>query len=139
MRGDRPRTGGTYLRFLAMASALAAAVALVGLLPTRRLGGPGAVSAMLAGCAVSLIASACGGVPIALARGGSGQARLQAVLLSMAVRLAVELALVLAAALSGLFPRGPLLVWAALSYLVLLAADTGFALKAGEGLETEKR
>jgi hypothetical protein len=119
-----------YLRFSGWALAAATGVALLGYLPTLRLGGKGALPAMIAGCAVGLFASLVGGVPVALARGSSEPAvRSQAAMASMAVRFGVVLALGLAAALSGAFERGPLLIWIAVSYMALLVIDTWYALK----------
>jgi hypothetical protein len=119
---------GNYLRFLAWAVAVAVVVALLGWLPTRRLGGDGAVRAMLAGCAVSVVASAVGGVPIALARGKAPAARMQALLMAMGVRFGAVVVLGLAAVLSGLFDRAPLLIWVAVSYAAQLVVDTRYAL-----------
>lgn len=127
-------TAGGYLRFLAWAVAVAAAVALLGWLPTRRLGGDGAVRAMLAGCGVSVVASALGGVPIALARGRAPAARLQALLMAMGLRFGVVAVLALATVLSGLFDRAPLLIWVAVSYAAQLVVDTRYAL-ANEDVE----
>ncbi len=121
-------TAGGYLRFLLWAVGVTVAAALVGWLPTRRLGGEEAISAMLAGCAVSLLASALGGVPIALSRGAGQTNRMQALLMAMAVRFAVVVVLALAAVLSGLFHRAPLLIWVAISYAVQLVVETRYAL-----------
>jgi hypothetical protein len=124
MTGARPRTAA-YLRFLAWTVALAAGIALLGYLPTKRWGGEGAVRAMLAGCGVGTVASALGGVPVLLfweVGGATG------VLAAMAVRFAAALGLGLAAALTGSFERGPLLLWMAISYMVLLTVDTRYAL-----------
>lgn len=128
MTGRSPSAGG-YLRFLGWVIAVTAALALVGWVPTRRLGGEEAVPAMLAGCAVGILASALGGVPIALVRGGQA-ARTQALLLSMAIRLGAVVILAVAAVLSGWFPRAPLLLWVAISYVVQLVVDTRYALQA---------
>jgi hypothetical protein len=128
-----------YLRFVALASAVALAAALLGVLPTRWLAGEPAVPALFAGCFVSWAASVLGGIPIALAEAaehgsGAGSAlrfkavRFKAVIASMALRFALELVLIVAIAWSGRFDRGPFLIWAALSYLALLAADTKYAL-----------
>ncbi len=124
MTGARPRTAA-YLRFLAWTVALAVVIALLGYLPTKRWGGEGAVRAMLAGCGVGVVASALGGVPVLLFSevGGATGA-----LAAMAVRFAAALGLGLAAALSGSFERGPLLLWMAISYMVLLTVDTRYAL-----------
>lgn len=131
MTGRSPSAGG-YLRFLAWVVAVTAALALVGWVPTRRLGGEDAIPAMLAGCAVGILASALGGVPIALAGGARGgpAARMQALLLSMAIRLGAVVILAVAAVLSGWFPRAPLLLWVAISYVVQLVVDTRYALQA---------
>ena len=119
-----------YLRFSGWALAAATGAALLGYLPTLRLGGEGALPAMIAGCAVGFLASLAGGVPVALARRSPQPAvRSQALMASMAVRFGVVLALGLAAALSGLFERGPLLVWIAVSYMALLVVDTWYAVK----------
>lgn len=123
-----------YLRFVALASAVAVAAALLGALPTRWLAGEAAVPALFAGCFVSWAASVLGGIPIALAEtaesgAAAGSAlRFKAVIGSMALRFALELVFIVAIAWSGRFDRGPFLIWAALSYLALLAADTKYAL-----------
>ncbi len=132
---------GSYLRFLVWAVAAAAVVALLGWLPTRWWGGDEAVAAMLAGCGVSVLASALGGVPIALARRAdqtapaAPAARLQALLMAMAVRFGAVAVLATAAVLSGLFLRAPLLIWVAVSYAAELVVDTRYAL-ANDGVET---
>jgi hypothetical protein len=119
-----------YLRFSGWALAAATGAALLGYLPTLHLGGEGALPAMIAGCAVGFLASLAGGVPVALARRSSQPTvRSQAAMASMAVRFGVVLALGLAVALSGLFERGPLLVWIAISYMALLVVDTWYAVK----------
>lgn len=121
---------GGYLRFLMWAVGVTVVAVLLGWLPTRRLGGEEAVPAMLAGCAVSLLASALGGVPIALARraGSTPQARMQSLLMAMGVRFAAVVVLAVAAVLSGLFLRVPLLLWVAIGYAVQLVVETRYAL-----------
>ncbi|HEV2855585.1 MAG TPA: hypothetical protein VHC97_22545 [Thermoanaerobaculia bacterium] len=123
-----------YLRFLAWALATVVLVAALGFVPTRRLGGEEALAAMIAGCAVGWAASALGGIPVALGRGSRGgtvtpAARLQAMLMSMALRFGVVIVLGAAAAFSGWFGLKPLLIWIAVSYLALLAVDTWYAVK----------
>jgi hypothetical protein len=125
-----PRTAA-YLRFLAWTVALAVLIALLGYLPTKRWGGERAVLAMLAGCSVGVVASALGGVPVLLMSGMPGTSAGKGgtgALAAMAVRFAAALGLGLAAALSGSFERGPLLLWLAISYMVLLTVDTRYAL-----------
>ena len=135
---------GGYLRFLAWAVAVAAAVALLGWLPTRWLGGDEAIPAMLAGCAVSALASALGGVPIALSRGAGpagstpaavAAARMAALLKAMSVRFVAVAVLATIAILSGRFGRVPFLMWVAVSYAAELVVDTRYAL-AKDDVET---
>ncbi len=125
-----------FARFLILAGAIVVFVAGVGYVPTKRLAGSDGTLAMAVGCVISLVASAMGAVPVVWARrqmGTDSQAagrRVTAVMMSMAVRFLVVLIMGAAAALSGLFVTAPLLVWLAISYVALLAADTMFALRA---------
>lgn len=133
------RAAGDYLRFLLWVVAATAVLLLVGYVPTRRLGGEEGLPAMIAGCAVGALASAIGGLPVLLIRGGSPAARVMATMGSMALRLFVVAILAVAVALSGLFERVPLLIWIAVSYAVLLIVDTRYALRsqsAGKNVET---
>lgn len=122
-----------YLRFLAWVVGVAVLIALVGALPTRRLGGDEAIPAMIAGCAIGILASAAGGIPIARGRRRTAETdpaeKLKVMMLSMALRLMVVVALGAAASLSGEFERVPLLLWIALGYVTLLAIDTWYAAK----------
>ena len=119
-----------YLRFLAWATVVAALAALLGWVPTRRLAGEGALLSMLAGCALALLASAAGGIPVARSRrSATPAAKLQAMLASMGLRFAVLLALGALAGSSGWFDGGPLLIWIAIGYLALLAVDTWYAVR----------
>jgi len=131
MTDSRPSTNVSYVRFVALAVVLCAGAMLIGYWPTVRLGGHEAVYGMFAGCGISLAASLLGAIPILAARRGLSTTILQAVLLSTLVRFIVVMMLALSAALSGWFERAPLLVWVALSYLVLLVADTLFAVRPG--------
>jgi hypothetical protein len=118
-----------YLRFLVWATVVTAAVALLGYLPTQRLGGEEAIPAMVAGCVVGWLAALAGGVPVALGRRAGPGAAHQTMMLAMAVRFVAALALGLAVALSGLFAVRPLLVWIAIVYVALLVVDTWYAVK----------
>lgn len=131
MSGFPTRTAG-YLRFLAWVLAVTAVVALLGILPTRRMAGDGALPALFAGCVIGVLASALGGVPIALSQGKPPAERVSSVLFAMLVRLAAVVALGSVAALSGRFAQNPLLLWIAISYVALLAVDTRYAV-AGQG------
>lgn len=120
-----------YLRFLAWVAGAVILIIVVGALPTRRLGGEAAIPAMIAGCVIGALASAAGGIPVALARKSTAPdpaARLNAMMLSMGLRLAVVVALGAAALAIG-FERKPLLLWIAIGYLVLLAVDVRYAIK----------
>ena len=118
-----------YLRFLVWAVAISIAAALLGYVPTRRLGGDGALPAMAAGIAVGVIASAVGALPILLARrSGAPPSPVQG-LLSTAIRLAALVVLGVSAALSGVFETRPLIVWIALGYVAQLALDVRYAVR----------
>jgi uncharacterized membrane protein len=118
-----------YLRFLVWAVAIGVAAALLGYVPTRRLGGDGALPAMAAGIAIGVIASAVGALPILLARrSGAAPSPVQG-LLSTAIRLAVLVVLGVSAALSGVFETRPLIVWIALGYVAQLALDVRYAVR----------
>ena len=133
---DARSPAAEYLRFLAWVAGAAVLIALVGALPTRRLGGEEAIPAMLAGCAIGALASAAGGIPVALRRGAADPAaRLAAMLTSMMLRLAVVIALGAVAVLSDGLERTPLLLWIAISYVALLGVDVRYALR---GQETGK-
>jgi hypothetical protein len=128
------RTGATveigeYGRFLVSAVAVACGVGAVGYLPTLRLGGAGAIPALLAGSVVALAASAVGGVAIALA-GTEPIRRPQAILLATVLRLLTAVGLGLAAVASGRFAARPLVAWIAIGYAALLAIDSRYAMRA---------
>jgi hypothetical protein len=119
-----------YLRFLAWAVAVGTALALLGYAPTRRLGGEGALPAMFAGCAIGVLASAVGALPVMLARRRDAKtAPLQGMLVSMALRFATVVALGLSAGLSGWFATRPLLIWIALGYVAQLAVDVRYVVR----------
>ena len=112
---------------------------MLGYAPTRRLGGEGALPAMIAGCAIGFVASAVGALPAALSR-RSGRAAplpgaplsgapLPGILGAMVLRLATVLVLGLSAGLSGWFASRPLLLWIALGYVAQLALDTRYAIR----------
>ena len=121
-----------FARFLALALGMLALLLVLGYWPTRRFGEP-AVLAMLAGSAVSLVASLVGAVPVVLTHGVPLPQSMPAVMGSIALRLAVVLALGLAVALSGWLPKAPFLIWLAISHAGLLVADTTFARQATRG------
>lgn len=131
--------GARYLRFVALVVTVAGALGLVGYPATLRLGPPGGVTAMGVALGISVIASALGGVPLLLLAASTPAQRLNLVLGAMLVRLLAALLLGVAAALSGWLTTGPLLIWLAVSYLVLLAVDTAYAVSAATGAAATER
>jgi len=117
-----------YLLFLVALVGLTLLLGAIGYLPTLSKAGETALPAMWLALGVSCIGSAIGAVPIATARAGSGGMEgLKLFTASMVLRLLIVAAL--AGAVIWLVgpERKPFLLWLAISYLVLLAADTGFA------------
>jgi hypothetical protein len=119
-----------YARFLGLAVLIVAGLCLVGLVPTRRLAGDGAILAMVAGCIISLVSAALAGWLITAVGADTPNARLQRSFLAMMVRLAVVVVLGVAAALSGTFERTALLVWIAIAYVALLPLEVQLAIAA---------
>ena len=121
-----------YLLFLAALVGLTLLLLAVGYLPTRSLAGEVALPAMFLACAVVFVGSAVGALPIATTgrrqvEGNPGIDGLKRFTASMVLRLLL-VALLAGAVIWFLEPaRKPFLLWLAISYLVLLAADTGFA------------
>ena len=120
-------TVAEYLRFLGWAVGVGAALVLLGYAPTRRLGGEGALPAMVAGCVIGVVASAVGATAIARSRRSGSAVPLQGMLASLALRFVTVLVLGLVAGLSGWFETRPLLIWIALGYVAQLALDTRYA------------
>jgi hypothetical protein len=116
-------------RFVGLATGLSLLLVAVGYVPTRHVGGPGAVPAMIAGCGIGLIAALLAAVPIALGAGAPPMSRVSWALGAMLVRLLGAMALGGLVTLAGWFERAPLLIWLAISYLALLAVETMFTVK----------
>lgn len=121
----------SYLRFVLFLCLVAAGTVALGFVPTRALGGPDAVGGMVIGCGLSFIGSLAGGIPLALGAGRSPRARGPFLLASMAVRIVVVLGGALVILLTVEVARPALLLWVAISYLVFLAVDVGYALERG--------
>jgi len=117
-----------YARFLGLAVAIVVALGAVGVLPTRRLAGPEAVAAMIAGCAISLVSAALAGLLLVTVSGDTPDARMKRSFLAMVVRLAVVVVLGMAAALGGVFAPQPLLFWIATGYVALLPLEVRLAI-----------
>ena len=130
MSGRPGKRAGTLLRLIGLGCAATLAAIALGYYPTLRWAGPGGIPAMLAGCAVSLVAGIIGALPlcfaVSLGRGPAGM--VNRILAASALRMAAALVLTLSLALSGLFPRAPLLVWIAVAYLWTLLVETVYLL-----------
>jgi hypothetical protein len=118
-----------YLRFLAWAALIGIALVLLGYPATRRLGGDGAVPAMIAGCAIGILASAVGALPVFFSRSSGSRNPIQGMLLAMSLRLAAVVVLGLAVGLSGWFEIRPLLIWIAFGYVGTLPLDVRYAVR----------
>ena len=117
-----------YARFLGLAVAVTLVLCAVGWLPTRRLAGPQALSAMMGGCGISLLAAAAAGWLLISLPADTPQLRMRRAFVAMIVRLFIVLALAIAAALSGEFARTPLLFWLAMAYMALLPLEVRLAI-----------
>jgi hypothetical protein len=121
--------GGRYARFLGLSSAIVVALLVIGIVPTRRLGGEAALTAMIGGCVIGLISAAMAGGLLVAVDGASPEARMQRAFLAMVVRLAVVVVLGAAAVLSGTLERQPMLIWVAIAYLALLPLEVMLAIE----------
>ena len=113
----------TYLQFALVLGGVAAILVLIGYGPTRALGGERAIRAMFLGCGLSLLASALGAIPQALAKGRTAAEAGNLFLMSLGVRMGVALLGALTIVLTTSTPQRPFLLWVAISYLIFLAAD----------------
>ena len=117
----------SYAALVGVASASAAGVACLGYWPTVRFAGEDTVGSMLVGCGVSWLASCIGAIPLARALSERSALTVSAILASTAIRFVTVLLLVAPLALSGWVDRVVLVLWVAVSYMVLLMVDTAFA------------
>ncbi len=134
---DKPEAIKAYLRFCLLSSTVVLLLVGVGFWPSKHLGGSEAVTAMLAGCAVCLLASWCGGLPIVLTRNMTSAAIVNAALGSMLARLVAILVFGTITVLSGWFERTPLLVWIGIGYVAMLVPDTLFTLQSAKSLSKQ--
>jgi len=116
------------LRFLAIAFVIAAAIAALGFLPTRRFAGDAGVPAMLAGCAIGYVSAAAAGILLVAMRADTPEARMQRSFLAMTARLGTAAGLGAAMVFSGLFSTQPLLLWIAIAYVALLPLEVRLAI-----------
>lgn len=114
----------SLIKLGAFSVAVMVLLVVLGYFPTVRYFGEDGLSAMLLGIGVSAIATWVGLIPGLRAANASGQQRYTAIHLGMLIRLVLIVMLGASAALSGLVPYRPLLIWLAISYLALLMVDT---------------
>lgn len=86
---------------------------------------------MLAGIAVSLAASALGGLPVWRADRSVGPTPPAAILGSLAIRFLFVVLAALYMVWNQLVETAPFVVWVGLSYLILLPIDVRYLLRAG--------
>ncbi len=119
-----------YLRLVAVSVVTAIGIAVLGYYPTIEIAGRQALSSMLAGIGASLAAGLIGAVPVGLVVTKDPKQAPQAILLATALRFTVVLALALVVIFCGRFDRTVAAMWIGISYLVMLAVDTVFAVRA---------
>ncbi len=118
----------TYMWFAGVGFLTAGSVAGLGYFPTVHYAGREAIGSMLAGCGVSLAASLVGAVPVARAVSGGSAQPVISILASTAFRFITVLALLAPLALSGWLDRTVFVLWAGISYVLMLFVDTWLSL-----------
>ena len=116
-------------RFLGLVGLVTTLMMLLGYLPTRQLAGDAALPAMFAGCAIGVVASLIGTVPVYLARNKPHVEAWSSAIVAMAVRLGVVIVLGASLAMSGALPVKPLVIWILISYAGLMIPDTLLSIK----------
>jgi hypothetical protein len=138
MTKARATFGGYYAAFVGMGLATALVVAAVGYFPTVRIRGGEGAAALAVGCAVSWIASCIGALPTAAALAARPKQAGTAVLASTMVRFVTALVLVVPLVLSGWFDRTVLVLFVAITYLMMLMVDTLLAVRIIRRAEEQK-
>jgi len=109
---------------LAWALAALIVACLVGLWPTYRLAGWAGVMAMGVGGAISLVGCVLGSVVIGMVLVRRPELGGYSVMAGASVRFAVVVVLAGVVAWTRRVPAAPMLVWVAVTYMVMLAAET---------------
>ena len=129
MREARSSTSSrAYLRFVLLLLVVVAGLLALGWVPTRNLGGSAAITGMLLGCGLSLVAAVVGGLPQVAFGPRAPRDQGMAALLSLAIRMGLTLLGALTAVLTGLVAPKAFLLWVGISYLSLLIVDVLFVL-----------
>jgi len=127
--------GRVYAVFVSVAFFSAGVIGVIGYLATQIWRDGQGVSSLLAGCGISLISSCVGAVPVAWVLScGSGQIA-HAVLGATAARFGTALLLVAPLVLGGWANKEWLVLWVAISYVLMLPADTLLAVRAADRLK----
>lgn len=134
----RATFGGYYAVFVGIGLATALSVAAIGYFPTMRYAGGGGAAALLVGCGVSWISSCIGALPTAAALSSRPKQAGTAVLTSTMVRFVTVIVLVVPLVLSGWFDRMVLVLFVAISYLMMLLVDTLLAVRMIRRAEDKK-
>ena len=116
-------------QFLGLALIVAVLLVALGYVPTRRWAGDEALLAMLAGCAVGVVASLFGTIPVFLAKSKPHVEAWTAALAAMGVRLGIVIVSGLALTLAGTLPAKPFLIWLVIAHAGLLVPDTMLSIK----------
>lgn len=123
------------MKFIAASLGVVLACIALGYLPTIKLGGKNAVTPMLVGCGISLAASWIGAIPIVMTNRRKGKCSPSTIMAGTVLRFFLVLAAALSVALGGQLERTPLLLWVAISYVVLLIPDTFLALSFSRNMQ----
>ncbi len=113
-----------YVTLIGISIACAIAMAAIGHYPTARMTGPEGVRGMFFGVSASLLASLLGAIPVCLVAVRAPDKVPLAILAGTALRFVIILMIVVPVTLSGWVDRVAFVSWVAISYLLLLLADT---------------
>ncbi len=126
------------MKFIAASLGVTLACVALGYYPTVNLGGEEAVVPMLVGCGMSLAASWIGAIPLIVATRHKKQGDPSTIMAGTALRFVVVLVLTLVVALGSELWRTPLLLWVAISHMVLLIPDTFLALRLNQSTRSQE-
>ena len=138
MNKARATFGGYFAVFVGVGLATALVIAAIGYYPTERHAADGGAVAMLVGCSVSWIASCIGALPTAAALSSRPKQAATAILASTMVRFITALVLVVPLVLSGWLEKTVLVLFVAVSYLMMLLVDTLLAVRMIRRAEEQK-
>ena len=118
-----------WLFFMAASLVTAVLLMAIGYYPTVKIAGDGAAVGVVVGCSASLLASCLGAIPLAMAAAGRVSHNANAVLGSTLIRFMTVLIVVVPVAFIDIPHRKVFVFWVAISYLLMLAVDTGLAVR----------